>query len=317
MLCRLFKNLNSNFSETKLTEPAENASFRLHSREKMFDLTLTLKRRIEILGLVLAKPGLYAVADMEILFDCSPATIKRDLQALRQEGIDIHSVSKTGLEVRNSIDASTLKKLLEIYSLISQMEVSQNRAAAFLVNGKKERAVALFVTLQRCIENNIQAEITYCKSTLGDAKKRVIEPLLLFEKDNDWRLYAFDKGVQKQFLLEKISSITPLDTKFTPTDTSFRNFIKNSFGPWVGKPEIKVQLKFTRAWLANGKEPHLMDGQEVEMQKDGSKIVSFMVSSLEDVARWVVGRGGEVIALKPVKLVELVKRISKESFEGH
>ena len=283
----------------------------------MFDLTLALKRQIEILGLVLAKPGFYVVADMEILFDCSPATIKRDLQALRQVGIDIHSVSKTGLEVRNSIDASTLKKLLEVYSLISQMEVSHNRAVTFLVNGKREGAVALFVTLQRCIENTMQAEIAYCKNNGGEAKKRVIEPLLLFEKDNDWRLYAFDKGVQKQFLLEKITSIIPLDTKFKTADTSFRNFIKNSFGPWVGKPEIKVQLKFTRAWLANGKEPHLMDGQEVEIQPDGSKNVSFMVSSLEDVARWAVGRGGEVIALEPPKLREMVKRISKESFDGH
>ena len=283
----------------------------------MFDLTLTLKRQIEILGLVFAKPGCYAIADMEIIFDCSPVTIKRDLNALRQEGIDIHSVSKTGLQVKNTVDDATLKKLLEVYALISQMEVSQNKAAAFLVNSKKEVALSLFVTIQRCIENGLQAEMGYSKISGGESKKRIVEPLLLFEKDNDWRLYAMDKGTQKQFLLEKIGSVTALTTKGNHADNSFRTYIKNSFGPWVGKPEKTVQLKFTKQWLSSGKEPHLMDGQKVSVQSDGSKIVVFMVSSLEDVARWVVGRGGDVIALEPMELCAMVKKISKETFEQH
>ena len=283
----------------------------------MFELTSSLKRQIEILGLVIADPGKYSSADIEYMFDCSEATLKRDLKSLRAEGIDIHSVSKLGLKVMNNIDNDVIARLLEIYLLISQTEASQNKAVSFIVNKKKESALALIVLLQRCINEKLQVEIEYKKRDGAKSSKRVLSPLLIFEKDNDWRLYAVDEKSEKQFLIEKIQSVRMLETKFEHQDTNYRKFIKNSFGPWVGKPEIKIQLKFSKDWLASGKEPHLMDGQETISLKDGSKVVTFMVSKLEDVARWVVGRGGEVIVLEPRELNEMVRQIAKECFDGH
>ncbi len=55
-------------------------------------------RQLNILGMVLGHPGAYQIADLEDIFDCEALTIKRDLQELREMGIDIHTMGKKGIK---------------------------------------------------------------------------------------------------------------------------------------------------------------------------------------------------------------------------
>ena len=279
----------------------------------MADIKTNIKRQVEILGLVLAHPDFYSIQDFEVLFNCSTVTIKRDLSELRGEGINIHSVPKKGIRIEGKIPSQTLHQLLEMYVLLSQMEGEQNKAAAFLIESKHENAVVFMVAIQRCIENKSQIEILYRK-TPKNIEKKIVSPLILFEKDNSWRLLGIEDDTWKQFVVEKIVSVNPLSTKFINTDNSFRELVKNAFGPWIGEPIHKVKLKFTKSWLASGKTPQMVAGQKAERQKDGSTIVDFSVCYLEDVARWVVARGGEVVALDPPELKEMIISISQATY---
>ncbi|PIZ00554.1 hypothetical protein COY62_01985 [bacterium (Candidatus Howlettbacteria) CG_4_10_14_0_8_um_filter_40_9] len=60
-----------------------------------------------------------------------------------------------------------------------------------------------------------------------------------------------------------------------------------------------------------------MEKQTIDYQKDGSAIVSFSVNSLEDIARWITGRGGEVIAQEPEALISFVREISENNLKAH
>jgi len=61
----------------------------------------------------------------------------------------------------------------------------------------------------------------------------------------------------------------------------------------------------------------LMKGQENKELSDGSIMVSFKVSYLEDLARWIVARGGEVIALEPKELRKRVKEFAEGVLKRH
>lgn len=283
----------------------------------MSDLKSNLKRQIEILGLVLTNPGKYSIGDFQCLFDCSDITIKRDLRLLRKEGIDIHSTPKKGIIVFNKITQKILQQLLEDYVLLCHMEGTINKAVTYLINQKNEMAVSLITTIQWCIENNFQLEFEYLKAATAKPEQKIVDPLMIFEKENQWRLLAISGGIKKQYLLEKILSAKPTENSFTITDPTYIDLVKNSFGPWIGENDQTVKLKFTTKWLSNGKQPQLTPNQKIETLTDGSKIVTFSACYLQDVARWVLARGGEVIAIEPESLRDLVKKIAVEALSAH
>jgi predicted DNA-binding transcriptional regulator YafY len=91
-----------------------------------------------------------------------------------------------------------------------------------------------------------------------------------------------------------------------------KEVLGSSFGNWISENSIEVKLKFTKDWLASGKDPKLMEYQQTVQEEDGSRIVTLKVNSLEEIARWIVGRGGEVIVLKPNILRDLIIRLAND-----
>lgn len=283
----------------------------------MNETRVNLKRQVEILGLVLDNPWKYKNLDLEMIFDCARPTIQRDLKELRKMGVDIHSASGKGIYVARGIMDATLRQLVEIYLWLSQTESLQNKGIDFLVAEKREKAVSLLVMIQKSIEERRQLKITYRKYGTAEPRYRTVNPLLIFEKENTWRLLADEGEKRKQFILEKIEIVKQLETKFELPVDPFRETVKLSFGPWIDELKHPVKLKFTKRYLETGKKAHLVPGQKNSPQSDGSIIVSVKVSSLEDVARWVVARGGDVIALAPDELKDFVERLARKALDEH
>jgi predicted DNA-binding transcriptional regulator YafY len=284
----------------------------------MSDLLKKTKRQIEIAALTMIYPGKYTSLDLEIRYDCNSATIQRDLSALRKRGVDIHSIPGEGLKVISRPGSYTIRQLFDDYVYVGVPSSLSNKSNHFLATILHEKSFSFLAIINIACQDKKEIVITYKKSLKGLATSRMLQPLLLFERDNEWRLLAFESGKVKQFLLSKIDTIELTERSFNlPVELDAQLLLTNSFGAWIGGKNYPVRLLFTKDWLASGKVPLLMEKQTIEYQKDGSAIVSFFVNYLEDVARWVAGRGGEVIVQAPSELIKLVIRISTANVTAH
>jgi predicted DNA-binding transcriptional regulator YafY len=272
-----------------------------------------IKRQIELLGLVIAEPCRYKVLDLELYFNCTQITVKRDLRELRSLGIDIHSLPRKGIRVDGEIRHEIIMDLLAQYVITSGIDTFYQRSLHFFTEKYKNRSIPNFTKIQTSIEDNLEIEIEYYKRE-GISEHKVVDPLLIFLNENEWRLLAFSEGKVKQYLLSKIHSVKVLEKSYPEElKQKAKEVLGSSFGSWISENSIEVKLKFTKDWLASGKEPKLMEYQQTVQEKDGSRIVTFKVNSLEEIARWVAGRGGEVIALEPNELVRKIIEISKDT----
>ena len=271
-----------------------------------------------MLAITFNEPGKYSIPDLQFMFDCNEITIKRDLSELRSKGVNIHSVPKKGLIVEGNASDEVIRSLLDQYIIISQLEGTQNKATEALVNIRRQESLVIFAIIQRCIDHSKKTKIKYKSSGNPSVSSKIIEPLLLFERENCWRLIANENGKRKQFVIEKIISAREIDETFiSPDKGKLMNALDISFGAWIDDKTIPVKILFTKEWLNSGKIPHLMKGQETKEQPDGSIMVSFKVSYLEDLARWIVARGGEVVAIEPPELLHIVMNICNGTIRSH
>ncbi|MCU7493330.1 MAG: WYL domain-containing protein [Ignavibacteria bacterium] len=272
-----------------------------------------IKRQIELLGLVIAEPCRYKVVDLELYFNCTQITVKRDLRELRSLGIDIHSLPRKGIRVDGEIRHEIIMDLLAQYVITSGIDSIYQRSLHFFAEKHKTQSIPNFTKIQTSIENNLEIEIEYYKRE-AFSEIKVVSPLLIFLNENEWRLLAFSDGKIKHFLLSKIHSVKVLEKSFPEElKQKAKEVLWTSFGSWIGENSIEVKLKFTKDWLASGKEPKLMEFQQTVQEKDGSRIVTFKVNSLEEIARWVAGRGGEVIVEEPENLRNIVLKLAEDT----
>ncbi|MCE1189313.1 MAG: WYL domain-containing protein [Ignavibacteria bacterium] len=284
----------------------------------MSELRIKIKRQIEIVGLVLAYPGIYTTFDLEDIFDCTSITIKRDLSDIRSLGITIHSIPRKGVAITSGLTPDLVKQLLSEYALTSRTGGTLVTAAGLLAGALHEKALVTFTLLQRAIDGKKMVRLSYRKDAKAGSLTRIIAPLLLFEKQCEWRLLADENGKRKQFLLQKMIDIEILPEKsVSMPETDFNHLVESSFGAWVSEKSLEVKLLFTRQWLAGGKVPLLAENQSVVINSNGTAEVTCLANSLEDVARWVVARGGEVIARSPEELVNMVVHYASCSVKAH
>lgn len=284
----------------------------------MSDFLKKTKRQIEIAALTTAYPCKFSPQDMEDMFDCNSVTIQRDLSTLRKRGVDIHSVPNEGLKITSPLRDDTIKELIDDYVYVGVPSSLSQKSNHFLTTVLKEKSFSFLALLNMACREKKEIEIKYKKTADKRLTDKKLQPLLLFERDNEWRLLARDADKVKQFLLSKITAIEMTEKKFTvPEELNAQLLLDNSFGAWTSKENHNVKLLFTPQWISSGKIPLLMEKQTIDYQKDGSAIVSFCVNSLEDVARWLAGRGGEVIAKEPVELISFVTEISQNNIEAH
>lgn len=285
----------------------------------MFDFQTKFKRQIEILGLCGAD---HIECTNNFLLDeygVEPLTIKRDLQELRSNGIDIHSSGKRGIEISKRLDQDKLKELLIQYLGLCYSLNSYDKPVALMVRKLKGKALSNVVILQKCIEKRRMASIFYEKEANEEETKwRDICPLQMFQSENYWRILAIHNGKMKQFHLNKILDIKPLGQTFKPVPKQeIDELFLYSWRSWIGLDKYEVKLKLSRQWAEKVKPRQVMIYQDIVDYEDGSVDLKITVNSLEEIASWVVSRGEGVTVLEPAELKEKVINLAKGALKNY
>jgi predicted DNA-binding transcriptional regulator YafY len=280
----------------------------------MQDLKTKLKRQIEILGIIISQNyGHYLKTfDLADMFGVEELTIKRDLQDLRASGIAIHSEKKRGVSIFGVLNEKKLRELIQQYYALTGADSIVEKSTSLLVKRLGEKALANMITLQKCIEEHKTARIDYEKETDELEFGREICPVLIFQRDNYWRVLAINNDRLKQFHLNKIIEARETTKSFKPVaEEKIEDVFRHSWRSWLGETEFKIKLKFSKDWYERIMPKQLMDNETFIQNKDGSVIYETTVNSLEEIAGWIVSRGEGISVIEPAELKDKVIELAK------
>jgi predicted DNA-binding transcriptional regulator YafY len=278
----------------------------------MLDIRNKFKRQIEILGICLTKDYIgKSPAEFAVTFNVEELTIKRDLADLRSFGIQIHSLRSRGIVLDTAPGPGKIRELIRQYSALNTASGYVEKSTALLVTRLKEEALANMVVLQMCIDSNRTAIIDYEKDADIFERNQEIEPLLIFQTDNYWRLLTMDKGRIKQFLMNKIFHARQSKRIFKPVaNEKIEDVFKYSFRSWLGEDTYSIKLQFSSYWADRLKPKQLLDSETFTVQSDGSIIYDAKVNSLDEIAGWIVTRGEGIKVLEPEQLKDRVLELA-------
>jgi len=282
----------------------------------MSDISKKIKRQTEITGLVLAEPLKYTLADLIEKFDFDKITFKRDLRELRESGIDIHSVKGKGLVIENLPNSTIITEIIQRYLLLANVNTPFTKAVESLIDKLGVRALSNITKLQSAIDSKRVVNIVYEKTEEQIEKKYEINPLALFVGENEWRLIALFQKEVRQFLVPRIKEVNATDKTFLTKGINAEALFTTTLSVWVSEEEYEVELKFHSGWARN-RIPHLVANQKVIKDADGGFTVKLKVSSLNEMAKWVMSRLGDVVAVEPEELVEFIQKKAKIVIEKH
>ncbi|MCB9211076.1 MAG: WYL domain-containing protein [Ignavibacteriales bacterium] len=284
----------------------------------MRDIRAKVKRQSEILGLILSNIKTYAIADLAYKFNCEELTIKRDLKEIREMGIDIHSSGKNGVKIFNTLNEVLINDIVTQYLSSSLADNFYNKATKLLIKKLGAKALENITLLQSGIENETTVEIIYLKTDKSKVLDRAIEPMLIFQSDGSWRLFARHEGVLKQFLIDRILSIKTTEKKFTKiSEEKIRSIFETSFKSWLGNDRYNIKLRFLEPWAQRLKPKQLMENQKVTENKDGSITFETVVNSLDEIASWIVSKGKGIIVESPKELKEKVMQMANDALSNY
>jgi predicted DNA-binding transcriptional regulator YafY len=274
----------------------------------VFDFQSKFKRQIEILGLCLSEKTKKPIItfDLAEYFNVEELTIKRDLQDLRSYGIDVHSHKNRGVCLESELSKEKLVDIILHYVGLNHNDYALDRSTALFVEKKGVSALSNLVLLQLCIDNTEIAKIDYNKMGSKIEKDKVIEPLLIFQNEGNWRLLAGSDGIMKQYLLDKIVKVKSTGQKFDKGEYKFPDLFKYSWKSWLGNEKHEVKLWLSPFWADRVKPRMLVADQNITKNEDGSIIFECTVNSLSEIAGWIVSRGEGVKVLEPDTLKQNV-----------
>ena len=159
----------------------------------------------------------------------------------------------------------------------------------------------LHLAIKRCET----VEIRYDSLSGGQHKWRRVDPWQVFERSEAWylvgRCHIHDEP--RMFRLDRISGIKGSNEFFEiPTNFSLDDFLDRSWKIFTGDGSYKVHLRFEKSLAPLILNARHHPGEEVTQRRDGAVDYKVELSSLEEIARWVVGFGGKCKVVGPGEL---------------
>jgi predicted DNA-binding transcriptional regulator YafY len=179
-------------------------------------------------------------------------------------------------------------------------------------------AEAALDPLETAIRAQRRVEIHYASLSGGTKEWRAVDPWRVFERAAAWYLvgHCLKNREPRIFRLDRISGVrtaTSTTPPFTPPgDFDLDTYLRDAWRVFVGRERHDIVLRFAPrlAPLILNAEHHA--GEEKKELRDGSVEYRVSLSSLEEIARWVVGFGGGVEVVRPQDLGASVRQLGRE-----
>lgn len=171
--------------------------------------------------------------------------------------------------------------------------------------------LAVFTSLVQATRNHESVIIRYFSGQKAVVVEKPCDPYNVMKFKDHWYLVAFchEKQDYRDFLCSRILEVERTNTTFLPDpDFSLEQHKKDSQLFASDAPPIEVVAEFDKyaAHWIRLRDVH--PSQKIVERSDGSLEVSFHVSSMENIVRWILSFGEHARILAPLELQERVRR---------
>jgi len=177
----------------------------------------------------------------------------------------------------------------------------------------------VFDVLAKAAARREQITLEYRKPGQTQPEARVVDPYHLANINGEWYLFAFDHARQdiRTFAPARIRSVRLTGKTFArPRKFSLEKRLRDSFGVHSGKGRFQVLLRFDVRAADYVREKKWHESQRLRELKGGGVELALELSSLVEIARWVLSWGGGATVLKPAELGEMVRRSAKKLLQN-
>ncbi len=254
------------------------------------EISKELIRQIDIISMVLDKPGYYSEDDIADFFSESLPTVRRDFARIREIGLALHS-TKRCLSIEQRISSKLLNKLINTYLALNDTETIKNLKEIRKIF--RDNTLRYFVQLVKSINEKTIIEFDYEKDTFGVMVLRRVTPIGFFKTNRSFIFIGLeddDLDKVRFYLIEKIRNI-----KFTSKKTkqkslpSMYEFLKNSWGIYQAGKVEEIILLFDKSCVTI-KNRVFVNNQEIEETEEGIIFKAKFKISNEFIS-WVLGWG--------------------------
>jgi predicted DNA-binding transcriptional regulator YafY len=162
-------------------------------------------------------------------------------------------------------------------------------------------------TFERALRERTVVSCRYTALSTGATTTREIEPGDLHWDPSLESLYVIGwcrlRGAVRVFAVHRFLKATLSDERFAPRrEARSAAALKHAFRIWRGDNVEVVRVRFSRGAAQEIRERKWRPEQRIEEEPGGTIVLSLEVSGTAEVARWVMGFGGEAEVLAPAEL---------------
>lgn len=271
-----------------------------------------LQRQIEIVAFVFEHPDKYSEIELAEHFFTSDASIRRDMKALREMGIVIHSRKHA---YRIELTPEQVNQLITTYFAFGNNETIKNLPLVF--EKFQHKTLSFFVRTIKAIREKKLMEIEYRSAKNGRLQWRSITPVTFYNAGKTHYLIGMHHDTPKMFTLERISAFRFTDQSSSIKDVpTLSELFKYSWGSFTGGAITRVRLLFHDDLEQYMSEKFWVENQEVKHTDEGFEVIMQVKLSNEFIA-WILGWGNAVQIVEPKELRENVLKKAKSIVEKY
>ena len=162
--------------------------------------------------------------------------------------------------------------------------------------------------------------LTHLKVGGGRPRWRRVDPYQIFQRDGAWYLVGqcHEHGEPRVFRLDRMNGVKLLDESFRrPADFDLERFLESAWSLAPGREDFEIVLHFD-----SGLGPLLLNarhhpGEKVRKLQEGTVEYRVKLSSVDEIARWIVTFGGRARVIDPPELRAKVCELAAGILERH
>ena len=240
-----------------------------------------------------------------------PLNLTAEEHALLKVALDNPALRKhAGL--RGRLDALEMK----LDAAISMAEETPRALQLAGVDRSGPKAEGCIEALRLAIKRGQSVEIHYHSLSGAKPHWRGIDPWKVFERSSAWylvgRCHTHDET--RIFRLDRIGGVREGGSTFEiPADFNLDDHLQATWKMFKGDGHYKVHLRFDKSLAPLILNANHHPDEQVNQRRDGSVDYKVELSSLEEIARWIVGFGGKCRVVGPGLLQASVVLLATES----
>lgn len=258
------------------------------------------------------------IQDDTLEFNFSKRTLQRDIREIRNIlGIDImYSRSQRGYYIiQDDYSSDLFLKTLEEINSFSALKLTNSLESIVYLEKRKPKRAEFLPDIVQAIQQKKKIEFHYQKFGEAEETIRKVSPVAIREFNNRWYLIADDRGIVKNFGLERMNKVSILKDKIDENIVfNYDDKYKYSFGiivPSTEKPE-KIVLSVTKKQAAYLESLPLHESQEVLGTNNDEVLIGLELFLTEDFISEILSMSRSVTVIEPKKLKDRISEILKE-----